>query len=124
MTITAPTFTEKTYIIDEGIVTYEPEGEFVVETWPVVGHSLCGDLKYAAKFNNEVVDSDPLAYNEETREFTASSTDESLIPLINPTYSVEVEFVTYPLVTYSTVATASAASTIDFVNPCLKPFKF
>ena len=67
---------------------------------------------------------DPLAYNEVTREFTADSDDGSLISLIDPPYSVEVEFVTYPLDTYPTVATASAASTIDFINPCLVPFTF
>ena len=31
---------------------------------------------------------------------------------------------TYPLATYSTVATATASSTIDFINPCLAPFTF
>ena len=67
---------------------------------------------------------DPLAYNEVTREFTADSDNGSLISLIDPPYSVEVEFVNYPLDTYPTVATASAASTIDFINPCLKPFTF
>ena len=38
------------------------------------------------------MDGDPLAYNEVTREFTASSSDGDLISLIDPPYSVEVEF--------------------------------
>ena len=45
-----------------------------------------------------------------------------MIGQVNIPYSVEVEFATYPLTTYSTVATSSASSTIDFINPCLVPF--
>ena len=120
MTISAPTYSEKSYIIDSVPFKFDPEDEFTVVTTPLVGHDLCGDLNYVLKFNNViVVDDDPLAYNEVTREFTADSNDGSLISLIDPPYSVEVEFKTYPLDTYSTVATASAASTIDFINPCL-----
>ena len=125
MTISAPTYAEKSYIIDSVPFKFDPEDEFTVVTTPLVGHDLCGDLNYVLKFNNAVVeDNDPLAYNEVTREFTADSDDASLISLIDPPYSVEVEFVTYPLNTYPTVATASAASTIDFINPCLVPFTF
>ena len=93
-------------------------------TTPVIGHTLCGDFKFVAKYDNALVDGDPLSYNEVTREFTADSDDTALIGLTDMPYSVEVEFKTYPLSTYSTVATASAASTIDFINPCLKPFTF
>ena len=125
MIISAPTYTEKSYIIGSGPFKFEPEDEFTVVTKPMAGHDLCGDLNYVLKFNNAVVvDDDPLAYNEVTREFTADSDDGSLISLIDPPYSVEVEFVTYPLDAYPTVATASAASTIDFIDPCLDPFTF
>ena len=124
MTIQAPTYTKKTYTIDSIAFTFDPEDEFTVVTTPLVGHTLCGDLSFVAKYDNALMDGDPMSYNEVTREFTASSSDGTLIGLIDQPYSVEVEFVTYPLSTYSTVATASAASTIDFINPCLDPFTF
>ena len=124
VTISAPTFTEKSYIIDSGSITFSPEGEFTVVTTPVVGHDLCGPFSFVAKYDSVVVDNDPLAYNEVTREFTASSTDGTLIGLTDKPYSVEVEFQNYPLGTYSTVATNSAASTIDFISPCIDYFTF
>ena len=53
VTIEAPTFEPKSYIIDsEPSLTYDPEGEFTVETKYVIGHTLCGDLNFVAKFNN------------------------------------------------------------------------
>ena len=93
-------------------------------TTPLVGHDLCGAFSFVAKYDSVVVDNDPLAYNEATREFTASSTDGTLIGLTDKPYSVEVEFQNYPLSTYSTVATNSAASTIDFISPCIDYFTF
>ena len=122
--ILAPTLAKKTYIIDSEPFTFDPEGEFTVETEPVVGHTLCGDFKFVAKFANQVVTGDPLSYNDATREFTADSEDGNLLTDPEQPYSIEVEFLTYPLSTYPTVDTASAASTIEFINPCLKPFKF
>ena len=107
MTIEAPTYTKKSYIIDSVAFTFDVEGEFTVETEPIIGHTLCGDLSFVAKYDNTLMDGDPMAYNEVTREFTASSSDGTLIGLVDQPYSVEVEFVTYPLSTYSTVATAS-----------------
>ena len=81
VTIEPPTFAKKTYIIDSDAFTFDPEDEFTVETTPVIGHTLCGDLKFVAKFDNQVVDDDPLAYNELTKEFTAVSSDADLIGL-------------------------------------------
>ena len=53
VTIEAPTFEPKSYIIDsEPPLTYDPEGEFTVETKYVIGHTLCGDLNFVAKFKN------------------------------------------------------------------------
>ena len=53
VTIKAPTFAPKSYIIDsEPPLTYHPEGVFIVETQYVIGHTLCGDLNFVAKFNN------------------------------------------------------------------------
>ena len=124
VTIQAPTYAKKTYTIDCNAFTFDPEGEFTFVTTPHVGHTLCGDLNYVAKYDNVVMDGDPLVYNEATREFTAFSEDDTLIGLTDKPYSVEVEFVNYPLSTYPTVATNSAASTIDFIDPCLEPFKF
>ena len=83
VTIDAPTYTKKTYIIDSVVDPFDPEGEFTVETWPVVGHTLCGDLSFVAKYDNALMDGDPMAYNEVTREFTASSSDGTLIGLID-----------------------------------------
>ena len=77
-------------------------------TTPVVGHSLCGSLSFVAKYDNVLMDGDPLDYNDQTRVFTASSQDGTLIGLVDMPYSVDVEFTTYPLNTYSTVAIASA----------------
>ena len=78
-----------------------------------------------AKFNDVVIDgnSDPLSYNEATREFTADSDDVTLITQILP-FSVEAEFTEYPLVDNLTVSTAVATADVEFDNPCLDPFTF
>ena len=57
-----------------------PHGEFTVDTEPIF-HTLCGSLTFVAKFNGDIIDgdSDPLSYNEATREFTADSDDVTLI---------------------------------------------
>ena len=67
VTIEAPTYTKKTYIIDSVVDPFDPEGEFTVETWPVAGHTLCGDLSFVAKYDNVLMDGDPMSYNEVTR---------------------------------------------------------
>ena len=119
VTIQAPTFTKKTYTIDSGSFEFPAEDSFTVMTTPLVGHNLCGSLSFVAKYDNAMVDGDPLDYNDQTRVFTASSQDGSLIGLVDMPYSVDVEFIMFPLITYSNVATASASSTIDFIDPCL-----
>ena len=88
-------------------------------TTPVIGHTLCGDFKFVAKYDNILVDGDPLAFNEVTRVFSANSNDDSLLGISEKSYSVEVEFLTYPLSIYPTVSTATAASKIEFIHPCL-----
>ena len=82
-----------------------------------------------AKFNDLTLpldNDDPLAYNSDSRVFSVSSNDISLIDNQSPlrTYSVEVEFTNYPSSDHDSVSTALATSTIEFINPCLKPFTF
>ena len=51
------------YTIGEGAKTYPAHGEFTVSTTPLVGHTLCGDLKYTVYYNELPIDgSGPLFY--------------------------------------------------------------
>ena len=80
-------------------------------------------MVFVAKFNNELVDGDPLTYSEDDRQFTAYSDDGDLILQILP-YSVEAEFSEYPKSSNPTVSTAVATADVEFDNPCWYPFDF
>ena len=92
--IVAPTLSPLTYTIDSGSEVFNAHPVFTVDTTGVVGHGLCGGFTTVTKYDNEslpLTDDDPLAYNDDSRVFTADTTNINLInqdPL--KTYSVEV----------------------------------
>ena len=61
--IVAPTLSPLTYTIDSGAEEFNDHPAFTVETTGVLGHGLCGDLSIVAKFDDSVVDGDPLSYD-------------------------------------------------------------
>ena len=81
---------------------YAAHVTFTVATLPVVGHQLCGDFSYVAKFDGSIVDGDPFTYDSDNSKFTANSADGDLLnePTKKPN-SLEVEFATYPSNTYT-----------------------
>ena len=81
-----------------------------------ITHDLCGGIEYSASYDgSSISDSDvPLAYDPETRTFTAFSSDMTLDG-VTKIYVVEADLAAYP-----GVALTGAESTIMFsvVDPC------
>ena len=105
-----------------------PHEAFTVETTPLVGHSLCGDLAYVAKYDGVELDgvNQPLiSYDSTTGVFTANSDDETLIDTIGD-FSLDVTFANYSpdVAEYAGVTTATSSGQVEFIDPCLDPFEF
>lgn len=83
---------------------------FSLQTTPLPDHDLCGDLVTEAAFEGEQVtlNSSPVAYNPDSREFTVysfSSADEGMREVTLTSYLVD-----YP------TTTVSASFMIDFTR--------
>jgi hypothetical protein len=107
------------YIIDTGPKTYASiaVGDDVnfVKTEPV-NHNLCGDLKFWILYDSLPNDESVLTYDENDLDFTAESTDGTLIGL-EKTYAIVAEFEDYP-----GAPQAQSVGTIKFVSPCKASF--
>ena len=124
MTIEKVAFINLDYTIGNNAVPSAPHPEFVVKTKPLVGHTLCGLLDYTPYYKYlTLVENDPVTYEKSTREFTVYTTDDDLIDKIEP-YSVDAEFVEWPLTDYSNVSTATSVAYVEYNNPCLTPTSF
>lgn len=82
------------YNVGEGAKSFEAHSPFTIVTVPNT-HSLCGDISYEGMFNGAAFDGGPLAYNADTRVFTAESQDQTLIGNIY-SYSVVATLASYP----------------------------
>lgn len=86
------------YTIGSGAVPYEPiatgDAAIFVKTEPTQ-HNLCGDIKFTTLFDFTVNDGSVMVFDETNLEFTADSTDETLIDQ-EKYYTVIVELVDYP----------------------------
>ena len=116
------------YIILSGDSDLTAHEAFTVDTKPLVGHSLCGDLAYVAKYEGVELDgvNQPLiAYDSTTGVFTANSDDETLIDTFG-TFSLDVTFANYSpdVAEYAGVTTATSSGQVEFIDPCLDPFEF
>ena len=121
--IEAPALADIEYTIHADAAAQPPHAPFTVVTKPAA-HDLCGDLRIVAKFDYAPVDGDPLSYDEPTRVFTVYSLDWSLYLAGTVPFSVEAEFIAWPLATYPTVSTAMASADVLFGDPCLVPRVF
>jgi hypothetical protein len=75
-------------------------------------HNLCGSIKFTILFDNAVNDESVMTFDETNLEFTAESTDGSLIDQVI-SYTVIVELEDYP-----EIDPDQAFGTIEFTNPC------
>ena len=96
VTIVAPeNFDPQDYIIDSGSKSLDAHGVFTVETTPLIGHSLCGEITLTPKYDGALLpSSDPLTqvgYSSADRQFVIISTNEDLIGSSKP-YSVTATF--------------------------------
>ena len=68
--------------------------------------------------------SEPLTYNEGTREFTADTDDDTLIGTM-PDYGVTATFDNYPPgAEFPIVSTSKNGADVEFDEPCLDPFSY
>lgn len=90
--IRSPGIDELDYIVFEGLKNdYPAHDEFIVETEPLVGHSLCGALKYEGQYKGTPVPTvngqpggEVLAYDPATRKFSVQTDDADLIETNQP----------------------------------------
>ena len=92
---------------------------FLVTTTPSVGHSLCGEVDYAVRFDGSAIDASsvPLSYDTMTRTLKLYTEDESYTGF----HDIEVTgyFRSYPSVTS---AAPNLKMAVEIVDPCLSPF--
>jgi len=117
-----PPIPDLSYIISSDPKDFAAHSAFTISTYPIP-HTLCGDIAYSATFDGTAVDSDPLAYDSDTRKFTAESSNRDLIGLTKP-YAVIATLASYPPSTYSSATSTTKSGTIEFIDPCLDPFTF
>jgi hypothetical protein len=123
--ILPPALPEIDYDIYSGTQVNPAHPAFVVDTVPVIGHSLCGALTQTPLYGTtdsplDAVNGPLTTYDPATNVFTAESVDPALIDTTKP-YKVHTEFTTYPSATYPTVTEADATGIINFGNECLTP---
>ena len=133
VSISSPGLEELDYIVLSGLKDdYPAHADFIVTTSPLVGHSLCGDLRYEARYKGTPVPTtngapggEVLAYDPTTKQFKVETDDETLIETNEP-YSLYVRFDEYDTSNpdYATASEIEAEDIIDFNNPCLDPFDF
>lgn len=126
------------YIIYDDPEVYPAHGEFnIVFTKSVTNAALCGAVQLEAFFDTSdtniavpaaIEAGVPLAYDPDTRVFTADSEDISLIDTNSGIYPIQVKatLADYqpddPANTGVTTSTKNGA--IDFNDPCIDPFEF
>ena len=118
VTISCPALDALSHTVATGLDEYDAHSLCTVETTPIVGHDLCGNLVYTPTYDNApITDTTVMGYDPATNQFDAETDDPNLIGEQKP-YGIKATFENYPEGNYPSVSTDSADSTIDFLGPC------